>query len=99
MTAMPRFGQLIYSNTFEETLGKKKARDIEQGLPPGNRLDPTWLSKAELRSIRGALRQASTAPEHRARASAPSCWRSASAYAAAETLSAAGRRRSDGQTG
>jgi DNA polymerase-3 subunit epsilon/CBS domain-containing protein len=48
--------------TLLSVLLRQQARDIEQGLPPGNRLDPTWLSKPELRSIREALRQASMAP-------------------------------------
>jgi CBS domain-containing protein len=42
--------------TLLAVLLRQQARDIEHGLEPGNRLDPTWLSKPELRSVRGALR-------------------------------------------
>ncbi len=49
--------------TLLTALLRQQARDIEQGFLPGNRLDPSWLSKADSKAIRDALRQAGTVPD------------------------------------
>jgi CBS domain-containing protein len=41
---------------------RQQERDIERGLPSNNKLDPSWLTKAELKLVRDALREAANAP-------------------------------------
>jgi CBS domain-containing protein len=49
--------------TLVGALLRQQARDLERGLPPVNKLDPSWLTKDELRPIRDALREAGNAPD------------------------------------